>query len=167
MKTSTIAKLIIAFWMVSAPIMAQTGENKVKSLFVYNFIRYIQWPQTEQDVTIGVLGHDADLMAAFNEMASKKTASGGKIIIKEFSNPAESESYHLVFIPASNSKVIRELSNLNKTLIVTEKPGLAKQGSDINFVNQDGKIRFEMNVQKIESTQLKVSSQLKSLAIAI
>lgn len=167
MKTTTIAKLIIAFWIISAPLMAQTGENKVKSLFVYNFTRYIQWPQTEQDVIIGVLGHDADLIAAFNEMASKKTASGGKIIIKEFSNPAESGNYHMVYIPANNSKVISQLSNLNKTLIVTEKPGLAQAGSDINFINKDGKIRFEMNITKIDKTELKVSSQLKSLAIAI
>lgn len=167
MKTNTIVKLIVAFWIVSAPLMAQTGENKVKSLFVYNFIRYIQWPQTQDDVVIGILGHDSDIMTAFSDMTSKKTASGGKIIIEEFSNPADAEKYHLVFIPASNSKVIKELSNLNKTLIVSEKPGLAKEGSDINFVNQGGKIRFEMNIQKIENTQLKVSSQLKSLAIAI
>jgi len=167
MKTTTIAKLIIAFWIVSAPLMAQTGENKVKSLFVYNFTRYIQWPQTGQDVTIGVLGHDAEIMSAFSDMTSKKTASGGKIIIKEFSNPAEANNYHLVFIPANNSKIIKQVPTMTKTLIVTEKAGLAQEGSDINFINKDGKIRFEMNIKKIDNTELKVSSQLKSLAIAI
>jgi hypothetical protein len=167
MKTKTIIQLTIVLTMLSSTLMGQTSENKVKSLFVYNFTRYIQWPQTEQDIVIGILGHDEDLMTAFKDMSSKKTAAGGKIIIKEFSNPSESANYHMVYIPSNNSKVISQISGLNKTLIVTEKPGLAKQGSYINFINQDGKIRFEMNISKIDNTQLKVSSQLKSLAIAI
>ena len=44
---------------------------------------------------------------------------------------------------------------------------MTKYGSDINFVQHGGKIRFEMNKGSIDKTELKVSSQLMSLAIMV
>ena len=41
-------------------------------------------------------------------------------------------------------------NNRKNTLIITEKPGLAKQGSGINFVIENNKQKFEMNKTNIE-----------------
>jgi hypothetical protein len=53
------------------------------------------------------------------------------------------------------------------TLIVTEKLGLAKQGSAINFIIENNKQRFELNKSNIEKYNLKVSSTLEALAIKV
>jgi hypothetical protein len=45
--------------------------------------------------------------------------------------------------------------------------GLGKKGSHINFVIQDGKIRFELNQTTILEAGLKVSSQLSILAATV
>jgi len=150
-----------------APAMAQGSSDQVKSLFVFNFTRYIQWPQTSSEITIGVLGNDANIIAAFNKMAEKKSAGNAKIVVKQFNNPAEAGSYHMVYIPESNSAALKQIKGLTNTLVITEKPGLAKEGSYINFITDNGKIRFEINKQEIDNSKLKVSGQLLSLAILV
>ncbi|MEM9297299.1 MAG: YfiR family protein [Bacteroidota bacterium] len=167
MMTKNSIKVIAVLFLLSVQLFAQNEAEKVKSLFVYNFTRYIEWPQTDGTFYIGVLGSDQNLLAAFREMASKKSTPSMKIIVKQFSNPAEAEGYNLVYIPESNSRSLKQISGRTKTLVVTEKAGMTKYGSDINFVQHGGKIRFEMNKGSIDKTELKVSSQLMSLAIMV
>ena len=72
---------------------------------------------------------------------------------------ASSESWKIdQIISQTNSKPV---------LIVTDKPGLAKKGAAINFVELDGKIKFELNQQNAESRGLKVAGALTSLAIVV
>ncbi|MEM1407028.1 MAG: YfiR family protein [Bacteroidota bacterium] len=165
--TKNSIKVIAAFLFLSVQLFAQNEAEKVKSLFIYNFTRYIEWPQTNGTFHIGVLGSDKKILNAFKEMASRKSTPSMKIIVKQFSNPAETEGYNLVYIPENNSRSLKQISGRTKTLVVTEKAGMTKYGSDINFVQQGGKIRFEMNKGSIEKTELKVSSQLMSLAIMV
>jgi hypothetical protein len=61
---------------------------------------------------------------------------------------------------------------VNKTsaspvLIITDTQGMASKGAVINFVEQDGKIKFELNESVAAGRNLKVSGSLTSLAILI
>jgi hypothetical protein len=51
--------------------------------------------------------------------------------------------------------------------VVTDKPGMSGKGAAINFVELDGKIKFEINQQVTEAHGLKVSSSLTNLAIIV
>ena len=53
------------------------------------------------------------------------------------------------------------------TLIITDKNGLGEKGSAINFKTVDNKLKFELNQKAIETSNLKVSGSLTSLAILI
>ena len=59
------------------------------------------------------------------------------------------------------------MPEVKNTVIVTEKEGLAKKGSFINFISQEGKIRFEVNKAKFTASNVKISGQLLSLAIRV
>jgi hypothetical protein len=76
----------------------------------------------------------------------------------------------MIFIPAdfagSTSEVISKAKSKG-TLIVTDKPGMAKQGAAINFVSVDNKQKFELNKNNVERSNLKVSSSLVNLAIVV
>jgi len=52
-------------------------------------------------------------------------------------------------------------------LTVTDGNGLGQKGSCINFKVVDGKLKFELNQAVIGTSNLKVSSQLSSMAILI
>lgn len=103
-------------------------------------------------------------------MASSKKVNGKSIEIAEFDANSDIENCHILYVSATESdqlrKIIEETQN-TPVLIITDTPGLATQGAAINFVEVDGKIKFELNQKTAESKGLKVSSSLSSLAILV
>ena len=168
-----ISLLCISADWVRMPVQDPNASlAKVKASFIYNFTKYIDWPDKykEGNFVIGVLGTSTfynDLTA----LLSTKTVGNQTFEIKSFTN-AESVAgvCHILFVPAENSSmlpdILKKLKN-KSTLIITEKPGLAKQGSAINFVVANNKQRFELNKSNIEKYNLKVSTTLTALAIQI
>ena len=158
---------------VSMPLQDPNSSNaKIKATFIYNFTKYIDWPEKykQGNFIIGVLG----TTSFYNDLTSlltKKSVGDQKFEIRSYtSSEAVSGVCHILFITAENSHMLPDVIKKLKgksTLIVTEKMGLAKQGSGINFVVDNNKQRFELNKSNVEKYNLKVSSTLTSLAIAI
>ena len=161
--------LLIFILLIS--INAKAQDYKFHSVFIYNFTKYIQWPSAYQngDFVIGVLGK-SEITENLQKMAEIKTVGSQKIAVSQFNNVPEISKCHILFIPSSNSNelenVLAKIGN-QPTLIITERPGLGKKGSGINFVLQSGKWKFELNKSAIESSELKVSGELAKLAILI
>jgi len=167
MKKLSALIIFIMMWMTSMPAAAQNPESKIKTLFVYNFIRYTQWPDNNGDVKIGILGNDKEIVSAFKDMAAKKSSSTANITVEVFTDVSQSSNYQLVYLPENSSQYISSLSNLKKTLVISEKPGMTRKGSDINFIKKDGKIRFELNKSSVDKSLFKVAGRIVSLAIVV
>lgn len=174
LRTKTMkAQVLLKVWIVAllfgmaTTSFAQSNSDQVKTLFVFNFTRYIQWPDKSGEIKIGILGNDADIFKAFQTMAAKKSTASSKITVVQFSNPTEAANYQMVYIPENNSNALAATGDLKNTLIITEKDGLAKKGSCINFITENGKIRFEINKSRVDNSNLKISNQLMGLAILV
>ena len=103
-------------------------------------------------------------------MASNKKVNGHAIVIKEFKNSSQAQGCHILYVSeGASNQISTVLANTaqNPVLIVSDKPGLAKKGAVINFIEQDGKIKFELNQKMAEARGLKVSGSLTSLAILV
>lgn len=163
--------LLLIFLLGAFNASAQTSEYRYHSLFLYTFTKYIQWPANYQnaDFTIGVYG-SSPIEEFLQELSVNKTVGTQKIIIKKFNKVSEISKCHMIFIPASKSEDFDEVLqavNGQSTLLVTEKAGLGKKGSGINFVMIDGKVKFELNKAATEKSNLKVSADLSKLAIEV
>ena len=165
--------LVSADWVRMPVVQDPNNANaKIKATLIYNFTKYIDWPDEykEGNFVIGVLG----TTTFYNDLTvllSKKNVGEQKFEIKSFSSVESiTGNCHILFIPAVNSNLVPDVIRRMKgksTLIVTEKPGMAKQGSGINFVVENNKQRFELNKTNIEKYDMKVSSTLASLAIPV
>lgn len=146
---------------------------KIKAVFLYNFTKYIEWPQSyrEGNFVIAVYGSGSKtLVEELNKMAATKTVGSQKFEIKTITSLADVGKTNILFMPGDASFTMNDLLGKVKgksVLLVTEKAGLAKQGSAINFVVQENKQKFELNKANAEKYDLKVSSNLLSLAIAV
>ena len=150
---------------------AQQVDYKYHSLFMYNFTRYIKWPDgaMENEFVIGVIGKSG-ITEHLEKMAQSKNVNGNPIVIKTFKMASEITDCHMLFIPDGSSSQFDEIRMQlagKFTLVISEKPGLAKKGSDINFVVNNGKWNFEMNQASTDSRNLKVSSELSKFAAKI
>lgn len=163
--------LIGFFMMVIAFQTANAQKEKYHSIFIYNFSKYVKWPnaQNDGDFVIGVYGSSA-IVDDLKVMATSKKVNGQNIRIEEFKSMEDVGSCHILYVAASESNKINQIVGITKgspVLIVTDEPGLAQKGSVINFVEVGGKIKFELNQQTAESRGLKVSSSLTTLAIMV
>lgn len=148
----------------------ESKDYTYKTIFIYNFIKYIEWPSAHADFTIAIYQGNDDVQDAFKQMALKKSGTTQSYTIKNISNLNEASTAQVLFIPNEQSAVLPEAAALAKekpVLIVTEKDGLIKRGSGINFIVVDGKLRFELNRKSLDAAGLKVSSSLLNLAILV
>lgn len=167
-----ISKIIFGILVLTViPFMAKSQDYRIHSVFIYNFTKYIQWPSSEQngDFIIGVLGN-SPIVASLEKLASERKIGTRSMVVKKFSSVAEMTKCHMLFIPERSSDDLEAaLAKIGRqsTLVMTERNGLGAKGSCINFITVDGRQKFELNKSATEKAQLKVSTELTSLAIVI
>ncbi|MEW6468644.1 MAG: YfiR family protein [Bacteroidota bacterium] len=172
-----ISLLILACFLTSADIVrlappALDTTTKIKAQFLYNFTKYIEWPASykQGNFVICIIGNNK-LYNDLNTFFTGKMLGTQKYEVKYFAKPADiMGACHLIYLPSDYTGSMADVTAKAKgksTLIVTDKPGMAKQGSAINFVYVDNKQKFEMNKNNIEKYDLKVSSSLVNLAILV
>ncbi|MBC7923668.1 MAG: YfiR family protein [Ferruginibacter sp.] len=161
-------------WSQYAPAQPrpEETENKVHTIFIYNFTKYINWPEeyNKGDFVIGVLG-ETDLLGELQKMAKEKSVSNRKMVIKRYHNLDEvDQRCHILFISTPSSGQLSSVLRKTKgrpTLVITQKDNLGRAGSPINFVSVNGRYKFEINLNVLEQYGLKCAQQLKTIAIMI
>ena len=149
---------------------SQDADYKAYTLFLYNFMKYIEWPNTEGDFVVGVMG-DSPIKKELIALSETKKAKGRKIIVKVIHTADEAVGCSMVYIPSAKSSMLKLLLEKTKSkpiLIVGEREGLAKKGAAISFVvDDDDALKFDMNKSVIDSQSLKVTNLLVQLAILV
>lgn len=162
-----------AIWVVVLLFITNFGfsqAEKVKSAFIYQFTKYIEWCPDYQtgDFVIGIMG-STKVTDELNAIAKSKKVVAQTIVVKSFNSPADITKCNILYIAedksgqfqAANSKVGSAC-----TVIITEKSGMAQSGASINFIEADGKVLFEINKNAFNNRGLKLSNQLINLAKA-
>lgn len=179
MKRLGLHNLFLIFLFVTGPslfslsaLKAQETDYKAYTLFIYNFVKYIEWPDTyhKGEFVIGVLGESA-IYNELKTLAATKKVNGKSIIIRKYSVSDSVSGCHLVFVSSSKSSSVKSLNERTKNqpvLIVAEREGLARKGAAINFVTlEDEILRFEVNKKAIEGHQLKIQNELLKLGFPV
>ncbi|GHN01099.1 hypothetical protein WSM22_25880 [Cytophagales bacterium WSM2-2] len=138
---------------------------------LYNILKYVEWPQdgVGDKIVVGVYG-EQNVLNSLKSTYEGRLIGSRKIVVKEIKSLNESADCS-VFITGKGKS--RDLETIIKyfggksVLLVTNKNGDANRGSCLNFVEVDGKLKFEINKAKIASANLKVSSAILSMAILI
>ena len=171
MKKHTILSLIVLFSGIAAMGQEEKPMYEIHSAMLFNFMKYIQWPNEGEagEFVLGVLGEDD----VFNTMKTRydgKPKGAKKYVVKKLTNAAEAGACSVVYIGRSKN---REFENIKAAvagkpiLTITDSNNLGQKGSCINFKIVGDKLKFELNNASITEANLKVSSQLTSMAIMI
>ena len=167
--TAIVLVALIQFSFVPA---TNQLKDKVYAVFIMNFARNIEWPKekTTGDFIIGVVNYPAVASQLKHVALQSKNVHNQPITIKEFSSVSETTFCHILFIPESEDAALPSILNKlqsTPTLFITEKEGLAKKGSGINFLLVDGKLKFELNNGSLEKRGLKPSEDLQRFGILV
>lgn len=170
LKKSLYIILLLLLSSFKVVVSTEEEEYNLKAAFLYNFTNYIEWNDTEHnEFIIGVLG-STEILDPLLDIAETQKVKNKRISIKHFQNSGEVEFCHILFISREVTTPLASIKpkiSKEKTLTVSENREYAVQGTAINFIIIDNKLKFEANIKAINETQLKVSSQLLKLAVNI
>ena len=167
-------KLFLSILLGATVAVAAAQErptHEIHAAMLYNFIKYVQWPNEGEpgDFVVGVIG-DENVFATLKTWYDGKAKGSKKYVIKKLNNASEAESCQVVYVGKSKNKdfdVIKTSTTGKSVLTVTDGNGMGQKGSCINFKVIDGKLKFELNQATVTGSNLKVSTQLSSMAILI
>lgn len=156
---------LAAFFSLNAGLLKE--NYNFHSIYIYNFTRYIQWPNLENELVIGVSGGNPAIMEAMEKMANLKSTPELKLSVRKVQSPEDVADCHILYVPEAESSKARIFASRaeRNTLIVTEGEGMLQEGGMINFVLVDKKLRFEIHQEALEKARLKISNQLVVMAV--
>lgn len=153
----------------AATAQAQTSptESEVKAAFVYNFLRFAEWPATvspRDTITVCVSGGEA-LTAALSTIEGRQV-HGKPIVLKRNARPDDVSACHALV--TTDGDVLRSAELLRATrnlpvLTIGDAAGFAAAGGCIELVIADKRVQFEVNVDAVNRAGLRLSSQLLRL----
>lgn len=155
--------------------MAQTdspSEYQVKAAFLYNFGKFIEWPDStftnsQAAFVIGIFGSDP-FQGDLDRIVAGKTINGHPVVARLISSVSNLKGCNIIFVSAAQAKKAAEISQAlagANVLTVTENmKHFSGSGFMINFVVQDEHIAFQINHDAATHAGLSISSKLLSLA---
>ena len=169
LKCDMMKRVFLLLILVGMAGAASAQSYQLHTVYIYSFIKYVQWPVEQGDFTIGVLG-ESPITDHLTKMSQTKKAGARNIVIRNFVSANDVEPTDILFVAETSSpELVNLLDRLQAghTLVITEKEGMAAEGSAINFVIRNGKLAFELNKSSTDMAGLKISTELSRLAIII
>lgn len=171
----SLTLVVLLLGMAIRPGAAQPNspseESQVKAAFLYKFAGYVEWPDgflgsAQTPLTIGVLGADAIADELTNIVQGRKSQSRS-IAVRRFKAGDPLEETAILFVgkgDAARLKPMKDTLQARPILVVTEEPTGLAHGAMINFLLVDRHVRFEVSLEPVEKSGLRLSSRLLAVA---
>ncbi len=140
-------------------------EYQVKAAYLFNFTKFVEWPAAAlpdgEPLTICVAGENP-FGPTLDATIRGESVNGRPLQARAAQPPA---GCHVVFVPrgVDAAAALRPFRSL-PALTVGESDGFLRRGGMINFVIDDGRVRFEINQEAAERAHVRISSRLLRLA---
>lgn len=144
--------------------------SKIKAVCIYNFARYVQWPEstfedTTSPIRICMIGKDkvSEILRARNDLKVKDR----NLDILYYEKPPESsqaKSCHMLYWNPESEKEVQQLvkDDLGQGVLTVSD---TSEHSMVQFRLKAGKIKFSIRNDAVKSSGLNMSSQLLKLAV--
>lgn len=165
--------IILFLFSTSLASYSQTAEKKAigekKALFIYNFSKYIEWPNIKKlkEFKIGVMGDDYNyIFNGLEKIAAEKNVNDIPLKIVRVNFDTKLDELQVLYFDDAEKYHIKDIQKKTKkapVLLVSEHYPYGQ--SMINFIMINDKIEFELNEEKCNAVGLKVNIAIKTIAI--
>jgi TonB family protein len=156
-----------------APAQQQSpSEAQVKAAYLLNFAKLAAWPLNAlpdgpSPFAICIRGRDQEFLQVVKSVIAGKMIGTHSVTVKPANSEDDAKSCHILFFPASEKKHAGiAIENLPKTglLLVGEDESFLQQGGMINLVRDHGSIRFDVNPDAMDHSEIRFSSKILAMA---
>jgi hypothetical protein len=165
------AVLVLQAATLAAADGTPVGEYQLKAVFLVNFAKFVEWPpqaftDARDPFTICVWG-DNPFGSSLDDAVRGKTAANRPIAVRLVSNPQQARTCQILFVSASERKRMRDLLEAFRNrcvLTVGDTDDFTTNGGIVQFNVRDARVRIEINAEAAGRANLRISSNLLSLA---
>ncbi len=131
----------------------------------------MQWPdgtfaKADTPITFGVIG-DSVLADDLAKLVAGRTVDERALTVRRVKDGDPLDGVQVLFIGRAENTRLEHLARAapgRPILMVTEAEGARAQGSIINFVVAEGRVRFAVSTENADKRSLKLSSRLLTVA---
>ncbi|HET9098899.1 MAG TPA: YfiR family protein [Acidobacteriaceae bacterium] len=160
--------------MFPAQSAAQTvapTQDDIEAAYLYNFAKFVTWPPREKSdvLNVCILGKDP-FGNTLDQIVAGETIDNGHLAVLRLANEQSVQDCAILFIGESESSHLeRDLAAVAQLpiLTVSDIPGFMESGGTIQFVLQENRVRFEVNLNAARKCGIGLSSQLLKVATRV
>lgn len=158
---------VLAFAVNDASAQVINREAEFKGKMVGILVKQVTWPNskaptTAKPLTIGILGDNPFVDSQGVNHLQQRLAGTGAVILTFPDETAYRECHVLVVANNANFEKALAKTKGEPVLVISETPGLAKQGAAINLVfdRDKNQIRLEINPATALKAKLQINRDL-------
>lgn len=147
------------------PAHAGPSEYEIKAAFIYQIAKFVEWPASSVPLRLCILGGNP--FGAALDTIRGKPVNERKLEVMPLDMGADTRECAMLFIAAPAERHLDRIAAISRgagMLTIGDTEGFAKRGAMVNFFLENGKVRFEINLNAVHQGGLKISSKLLSLA---
>jgi hypothetical protein len=160
--------------LAALPLLSQAPptEDDVKAAYLFNFSRFVRYPAgtpVANTFDICLLGRN-DIGPVLQSVVQNEAIDAHPVRVLSLSRPTDARACAIVYVGASEaSRIDKDLAALDgsNALTVSDVPGFVDRGGMIQFVLQNNRVRFAINLSSAEHSHLALSSELLKVALAV
>ncbi len=172
--TGALPRVSAAMAQEAATRESRSLEYDVKAAYLLNFTRYVQWPPSafahpDSPLVICVIGHDP-FRSVLEQTVEGQVTDGHPISIRRRSLASDVGGCHVAFIAPEPEDVHIPLVDQDAAppiLTVGEGTAFARRGGMIGLVIVDATVRFEVDLEAVRRSGLRLSSRVLALATRV
>lgn len=167
--------LLVAFQALATAdgrgLTPSATEDEVEAVYLYNFAKFIRWPQgaASQTISLCVL-NDEPVASALQRVVAGEMVDGRNLRTKSLSDVSEGTDCNILFMgPPEDLHMREDLAVLHHAPVVTVSNDVdfLQQGGIIQFAMIGGAVRFSVNLDAARRAGVTLSSQLLKVALTV
>jgi len=171
LRVAVILSLLCLGSTFHAADLPAVEEYQVKSVFLFNFAKFTQWPDSvfsdsQAPLYICIMGEDP-FKQAIDITIENEIIRGHTVLIERLDKVENSKSCQILFISSSEKSNLANILNYLQEmpiLTVSDIDSFVEQGGMIQFFKHGKKIRLLINPDIAKAAGLLVSANLLRIA---
>lgn len=146
-------------------------DRKVQAGIIQYIVQNMDWAEGKKqgNFNVYILGNDP-IYDQLKLVLDGKVHKSQTIDVKVVESVNDLSGAHIIYFGESSNSdfaAVTEAAKRSNALLITSGPGMGAKGSGINFITKDGRQAYEINQKALKASDIRASSKLKSLGIAI
>lgn len=168
-------RLLHMVWALPALMLASVcvradavqREDEFKAAYVINFVKFVEWPDTEarQRVTICLVGAEG-VQRALTAGIEKKRIGAKRLVAMQVADTPITGGCNVLYIDAAMASDYA-LGAEHAVLTISDAKNFAANGGMIELFTENHRLRFRINARSAHRAGLRISSDLLKLAVGV